>query len=251
MISEEKFSPAALLPGRLHTLQADLDSILAIDFPNFEAFKTYWKDNNISLLHHCLQPRESHVEFYQALWGYLLNAPTQRVAIYALYCFYFTQVKQRVPINIDLSRWKDLLYSTKSDVFVCSLIKALAVADAFSFGVVVGLKTLLVDKSGNPLTTRIVRKTIKSSEEPSHYTDTRTFDVTDIQEAATNYSMLKADLKKTLNKRQDVYFRSPDSKDELLNRLSSSDMRLLELSDPLLPLKLPRSPSSDSDNLQE
>lgn len=249
MISNEKNSSASLLPGRLLTLQSDLDTLLSNDFPNFETFKTFWRENNLSLIHHCLQPRESHQEFYQAMWGYLLNSPALRVAIYALFTLYFTQVKPKVPINIDISRWKDLLSASKSDGVVAALIKGLADVDAFSFGATVGLKTILIDRSGNPLTVRSTRKIAKCSEEPVGEVEIQAIDISQIQESARTYSMLKSDLKPMLNQRPEIYFKSPESKNELLNCLSTSSLLILDLSDPLLPLKLPMSPDSNPEEV--
>jgi hypothetical protein len=122
------------------------------------------------------------------------------------------------------------------------MVKALAEAKAFSFGATVGLKTLLVDKSGNALIARTARKRVKQTEGSASIA-TPVMDIAEIQEAASNYTMRKADLRQVLNRRREVYYKLPDTKDDILARLSTCD--LLDLSDPLLPLKLPQSPSPE------
>lgn len=67
-ILESEHSPACLLPQREAAIADDVRKIFnQSDCSSFESFKEFWRENNLSLIHHCLAPKESKIEFYQCL----------------------------------------------------------------------------------------------------------------------------------------------------------------------------------------
>ena len=178
MLPKKIFCPKCLLPERDHAFRDDL-----IDFYNFiiknlkkekiltyETYKKYYKLKKISMLHFSKRKEESAKEYYEVLFGEIQsfffseNINSQLFSIYTLYSVYYTQVTNTFyQINtileflkgvnlliLKLTKEKD---KEKNIVGACvySMIKKLKNDEAFSIGVIPGLKSIILNKYGLPI----------------------------------------------------------------------------------------------------
>ena len=178
MLPKKIFCPKCLLPERDHAFRDDL-----IDFYNFiiknlkkekiltyETYKKYYKLKKISMLHFSKRKEESSKEYYEVLFGEIQsfffseNINSQLFSIYTLYSVYYTQVTNTFyQINtileflkgvnlliLKLTKEKD---KEKNIVGACvySMIKKLKNDEAFSIGVIPGLKSIILNKYGLPI----------------------------------------------------------------------------------------------------
>ena len=178
MLPKKIFCPKCLLPERDHAFRDDL-----IDFYNFiiknlkkekiltyETYKKYYKLKKISMLHFSKRKEESSKEYYEVLFGEIQsfffseNINSQLFSIYTLYSIYYTQVTNTFyQINtileflkgvnlliLKLTKEKD---KEKNIVGACvySMIKKLKNDEAFSIGVIPGLKSIILNKYGLPI----------------------------------------------------------------------------------------------------
>ena len=178
MLPKKIFCPKCLLPERDHAFRDDL-----IDFYNFiiknlkkekiltyETYKKYYKLKKISILHFSKRKEESSKEYYEVLFGEIQsfffseNINSQLFSIYTLYSVYYTQVTNTFyQINtileflkgvnlliLKLTKEKD---KEKNIVGACvySMIKKLKNDEAFSIGVIPGLKSIILNKYGLPI----------------------------------------------------------------------------------------------------
>ena len=61
-------TPVSLFPNRLEILEKDfLDIIQNANYSSYESFKQYWKLNNLSMIHHSRNEKETKDEFYQSI----------------------------------------------------------------------------------------------------------------------------------------------------------------------------------------
>lgn len=72
-------------------------------------------------------------------------------AVFVLYTIYFTQISNRITINIDVKTAYLLIDIATKNSLANSLIKRLEESGAFSYGIRVGLKTILLNKRGLPV----------------------------------------------------------------------------------------------------
>lgn len=134
-----------------------------------ESFKTTWKELRMSLIHHSKSKEENTNEYYQELFKeiqlYLFpdeysNLISKIFGIYALYSFYNTQIykiKFQITtileclseINITLEMLKTINFSLFKSLY--SIINYLYISQAFKFGVIIGLKTMILNKYALPI----------------------------------------------------------------------------------------------------
>ncbi len=147
-----------------------LISLLTSEEIKFDAlFKSMWKERKMSLLHLAKSKEENTNEYYQVLFKevqlYLFpddntNIISKIFSVYAMYTFYNTQPYKTkfqittIPeclqeINILLNEVK--LYNAEIFSSLCSIVKQLYSSYAFKIGVVIGLKTIILNKYSLPI----------------------------------------------------------------------------------------------------
>ena len=178
MLPKKIFCPKCLLPERDHAFRDDLIVFYNFIIKNlkkekiltYETYKKYYKLKKISMLHFSKRKEESSKEYYEVLFGEIQsfffseNINSQLFSIYTLYSIYYTQVTNTFyQINtileflkgvnlliLKLTKEKD---KEKNIVGACvySMIKKLKNDEAFSIGVIPGLKSIILNKYGLPI----------------------------------------------------------------------------------------------------
>ena len=178
MLPKKIFCPKCLLPERDHAFRDDLIVFYNFIIKNlkkekiltYETYKKYYKLKKISMLHFSKRKEESSKEYYEVLFGEIQsfffseNINSQLFSIYTLYSVYYTQVTNTFyQINtileflkgvnlliLKLTKEKD---KEKNIVGACvySMIKKLKNDEAFSIGVIPGLKSIILNKYGLPI----------------------------------------------------------------------------------------------------
>ena len=178
MLPKKIFCPTCLLPERDHAFRDDLIVFYNFIIKNlkkekiltYETYKKYYKLKKISMLHFSKRKEESSKEYYEVLFGEIQsfffseNINSQLFSIYTLYSVYYTQVTNTFyQINtileflkgvnlliLKLTKEKD---KEKNIVGACvySMIKKLKNDEAFSIGVIPGLKSIILNKYGLPI----------------------------------------------------------------------------------------------------
>ena len=178
MLPKKLFSPKCLLPEREHAFKDDL-----MDFYNFlllnlgkeeiltyDIYKKYYKLKKISMLHFSKRKEESAKEYYEVLFGevqsffFSEDINSQLFSIYTLYSLYYTQtVNTFYQINTILEFLKGInaliLKLAKNNdkkmkmvgATVYSMVKKMKEEEAFSIGVIPGLKSIILNKYGIPI----------------------------------------------------------------------------------------------------
>ena len=233
--------PNALLSGRSSALYEDLSRLLESAPVTYEAFKEHWRTHKLDYLHRCLKARESHREFYELAWGYLLREFTEERAdirtkcVFALYTLYTTQVrKPMVKISVDLSTWTALrTYGRRKQGEEAAMLQSLIESQAFSLGVFTGLRSIGPEMPENlhfpP------RKPIKEEECDLI---SGVVDLVEFQSKQRAYNYAKHRAKEGLIEHLDWFPLYEGTKSALQDRLDSRDTALLELSDPTLCVKI-------------
>lgn len=164
-------SPPAKMKCRRKISQSILKTL------NYTIFKYYWKEKKMTLLHFCKSKEENFKEYYEILFGeiqsFLVENNLYRkkgfdnnhlliqiLSIYTLYSLYFTQTTDFFyQINIIpefLIKFNEIiknLIKKKLNLLsreICLMIHRLHKAEAFSIGVLPGLKTIILNKYGLP-----------------------------------------------------------------------------------------------------
>lgn len=151
-------------------------------------FKKTWKDNRISLIHLSKYKEENTIEYYQLLYKeiqlYLFTDNnycliSKLFSLYCMYSMYYTQpyeIKYQITtipeclqqLNNLLSSLKELIIEQDSNIdetylinfntsvkqlyiTVYEIIKKLYQDEAFKLGVILGLKTIILNKYGIPI----------------------------------------------------------------------------------------------------
>lgn len=178
MLPKKLFCPKCLLPEREHAFKDDLTDFYNFIVQNlekeeiltYEIFKKYYKLNKISMLHFSKRKEESAKEYYEVLFGEVQsfffsdNINSQLFSIYTLYSLYYTQtVNTFYQINtileylkgvneliLKLGKEKDKKRK-KVGATIYSIMKKMKNEEAFSIGVIPGLKSIILNKYGIPI----------------------------------------------------------------------------------------------------
>ena len=178
MLPKKLFCPKCLLPEREHAFKDDLDNFFNYIIQNlkgeeiltYETYKKYYKIKKISMLHFSKRKEESAKEYYEVLFGEIQsfffseNINSQLFSIYSLYSIYYTQINNTFyQINtileflkgvnaliLKLSKDKDKTMNMVGAT-IFSMIKKLKKDEAFSIGVIPGLKNIILNKYGIPI----------------------------------------------------------------------------------------------------
>ena len=178
MLPKKLFCPKCLLPERDHAFKDDLEDFYNYILQNLEedelltydTYKKYYKLKKISMLHFSKRKEESAKEYYEVLFGevqsffFSKNINSQLFSIYTLYSLYYTQtVNTFYQINtileflkgvniliLKLAKEKDKKMN-KIGATIYSMIKKMKNEEAFSIGVIPGLKSIILNKYGIPI----------------------------------------------------------------------------------------------------
>ena len=178
MLPKKLFCPKCLLPERDHAFRDDLEDFYNYILQNleedelltYESYKKYYKLKKISMLHFSKRKEESAKEYYEVLFGevqsffFSENINSQLFSIYTLYSLYYTQtVNTFYQINTILEFLKGVnILITKLEkekdkkmnkigATVYYMIKKMKNEEAFSIGVIPGLKSIILNKYGIPI----------------------------------------------------------------------------------------------------
>ena len=198
---------------------------------SWEEFKDYWKQHNLSLLHHSLRSTESRGEFMRAAWGYLLDRICNEgniTFLYILYTLYYTQISAPIRIRIDTEAW-NLIFSLTNHSLAAKMIKRLTHDSAFVFGAHCEVRVSL-PKSEAPA---------KMIKEESNETDLSILraslvEWTTLKQSSMNYAIKKQQILDT----PELLLENPEgilSSDPLKQLLFSNNRDLLNLANSLFP----------------
>ena len=185
MLPKKLFCPKCLLPERDIAFKDDLTDFYNyimenitqekekeknISLPNnnllsYESYKKYYKSKKMSMLHFSKRKEESAKEYYEVLFGEILsfffidNINSQLFSIYTLYSIYYTQTTSTFyQVNIILEFLKGVntliikliknndITVRKIGFIIYNMIKKMKDDDAFSIGVIPGLKSIILNK---------------------------------------------------------------------------------------------------------
>ena len=178
MLPKKLFCPKCLLPERNQAFKDDLDDFFNYILNNlkdgellsYPTYKKYYKIKKFSMLHFSKRKEESAKEYYEVLFGEIQsfffneNIISQLFSIYTLYSIYYTQLTNTFyQINtileflkgvnaliLKLSKDKDVK-NRQIGATVYSMIKKMKKDEAFSIGVIPGLKSIILNKYGIPI----------------------------------------------------------------------------------------------------
>ena len=178
MLPKKLFCPKCLLPERNQAFKDDLDDFFNYILTNLKdgellsylTYKKYYKNKKFSMLHFSKRKEESAKEYYEVLFGEIQsfffneNIISQLFSIYTLYSIYYTQLTNTFyQINTILEFLKgvnDLILKLSKEkdeknrqigATVYSMIKKMKNDEAFSIGVIPGLKSIILNKYGIPI----------------------------------------------------------------------------------------------------
>ena len=188
MIPKKLFTPKCLHPDRNIVFYDDLmnffnnilenlsikENIITKDLElnylfNFKTFKIFYKNNKISMLHFSRSKEENAKEYYETLFGEIQNIfflkkftfLNKIFSIFLLYSLYLTQnFNTFYQINITLeflieinNLIKNLFNNKKIEIAkeIFYIILKLKKLNAFSIGILPGLKTIVLNKYGLPI----------------------------------------------------------------------------------------------------
>ena len=185
MLPKKLFCPKCLLPERDIAFKDDLTEFYNYIMENitqekekeknislqnnnllsYESYKKYYKSKKISMLHFSKRKEESAKEYYEVLFGEILsfffidNINSQLFSIYTLYSIYYTQTTSTFyQVNIILEFLKGVntliikliknndITVRKIGFIIYNMIKKMKDDDAFSIGVIPGLKSIILNK---------------------------------------------------------------------------------------------------------
>ena len=185
MLPKKLFCPKCLLPERDIAFKDDLTdfynyimesitqekekekniSLQNNNLLSYESYKKYYKSKKISMLHFSKRKEESAKEYYEVLFGEILsfffidNINSQLFSIYTLYSIYYTQTTSAFyQVNIILEFLKGIntliikliknndITVRKIGFIIYNMIKKMKDDDAFSIGVIPGLKSIILNK---------------------------------------------------------------------------------------------------------
>ena len=185
MLPKKLFCPKCLLPERDIAFKDDLSEFYNYIMENitkekekekniplannnllsYESYKKYYKSKKMSMLHFSKRKEESAKEYYEVLFGEILsfffidNINSQLFSIYTLYSIYYTQTTSTFyQVNIILEFLKGVntliikliknndITVRKIGFIIYNMIKKMKDDDAFSIGVIPGLKSIILNK---------------------------------------------------------------------------------------------------------
>ena len=185
MLPKKLFCPKCLLPERDLAFKDDLTDFYNYIMENitqekekeknislqnnnllsYESYKKYYKSKKMSMLHFSKRKEESAKEYYEVLFGEILsfffidNINSQLFSIYTLYSIYYTQTTSTFyQVNIILEFLKGVntlvikliknndITVRKIGFIIYNMIKKMKDDDAFSIGVIPGLKSIILNK---------------------------------------------------------------------------------------------------------
>ena len=185
MLPKKLFCPKCLLPERDIAFKDDLTDFYNYIMENitqekekeknislqnnnllsYESYKKYYKSKKMSMLHFSKRKEESAKEYYEVLFGEILsfffidNINSQLFSIYTLYSIYYTQTTSTFyQVNIILEFLKGVntliikliknndITVRKIGFIIYNMIKKMKDDDAFSIGVIPGLKSIILNK---------------------------------------------------------------------------------------------------------
>ena len=178
MLPKKLFCPKCLLPERDHAFKDDLEDFYNYILQNlqegeiltYNEYKKYYKNKKFSMLHFSKRKEESAKEYYEVLFGEIQsfffsdNINSKLFSIYTLYSIYYTQVTSTFyQINtiieflkgvneliLQLSKEKDQKVK-EVGATIYLMIKKMKNEEAFSIGVIPGLKSIILNKYGIPI----------------------------------------------------------------------------------------------------
>ena len=179
MIPKKIFCPKCLLPERDIAFKDDLNDFYNYIKENihkekkttneqllsYGTYKKLYKEKKISMLHFSKRKEESAKEYYEVLFGEILSfffvndTISKLFSIYTLYSIYYTQITSTFyQVNIILEFLKgvnklikelimdDNIDNRKIGFTIYNMIKKMKKDDAFSIGVIPGLKSIILNK---------------------------------------------------------------------------------------------------------
>ena len=178
MLPKKLFCPKCLLPERDQAFRDDLEDFFSYISSNlkdgqlltYEAYKKFYKAKKISMFHFSKRKEESSKEYYEVLFWEIQsfifsdNINSKIFSIYTLYSIYYTQITQtyyQINTILEFLREVNSLISNlrknknKDSIRIAAtiykMIKKLKDEDAFSIGVIPGLKSIILNKYGIPI----------------------------------------------------------------------------------------------------
>jgi hypothetical protein len=173
MLPKKLFCPKCLLPERDIAFKDDLtdfynyilESTKSEPILTYIKYKQLYKNKKISMLHFCKRKEENAKEFYEVLFGEIQsfffeeNITSKLFSIYTLYSIYYTQVTSTFyQVNTILEFLKGVntlikklinhenIEIKKVGYVVYNMVKKMKNDDAFSIGVIPGLKSIILNK---------------------------------------------------------------------------------------------------------
>lgn len=179
MLPKKLFTPKCLLPDRDEAFKDDLSNFFNYirnnilpekEIISYQEYKKFYKEKKISMLHFSKRKEESSKEYYEVLFGEVQNfffkegTLSQIFSIYTLYSLYYTQTTNtfyqiNTILEFLLGVNKLMLKFINSNeqntknigTTIFQMIKKLKNDDAFSIGVIPGLKSIILNKYGIPI----------------------------------------------------------------------------------------------------
>ena len=188
MLPNKLFSPKCLHPDRnivfkddlhnfylyiLHSLQimTEKDEIEKLNQYTYKNYKSMYQTKRISMLHFSRSKEENPKEYYEVLFGevqYIFFTShinsfifiPKLFSIYTLYSLYYTQISREfyqintIPEYLQgLNELITKLYNINKTITyeIYLMVSKLKKDNAFSIGVIPGLKTIMLNKYGLPL----------------------------------------------------------------------------------------------------
>ena len=173
MLPKKLFCPKCLLPERDIAFKDDLtdfynyilESTKSEPILTYIKYKQLYKNKKISMLHFCKRKEENAKEYYEVLFGEIQsfffeeNITSKLFSIYTLYSIYYTQVTSTFyQVNTILEFLKGVntlikklinhenIEIKKVGYVVYNMVKKMKNDDAFSIGVIPGLKSIILNK---------------------------------------------------------------------------------------------------------
>ena len=179
MIPKKIFCPKCLLPERDIAFKDDLNDFYNYIKENihkekkttneqllsYATYKKLYKEKKISMLHFSKRKEESAKEYYEVLFGEILSfffvndIISKLFSIYTLYSIYYTQVTStfyQVNIILEFLKGVNALITKlikdknkeakKIGFTIYNMVKKMKDDDAFTIGVIPGLKSIILNK---------------------------------------------------------------------------------------------------------
>ena len=173
MLPKKLFCPKCLLPERDIAFKDDLtdfynyilESTKSEPILTYIKYKQLYKNKKISMLHFCKRKEENAKEYYEVLFGEIQSfffeekITSKLFSIYTLYSIYYTQVTSTFyQVNTILEFLKGVntlikklinhenIEIKKVGYVVYNMVKKMKNDDAFSIGVIPGLKSIILNK---------------------------------------------------------------------------------------------------------